>query len=147
MSQSFVCMFFQSYNWTRKHQTGQFCKMSVLGIFTKSWEALLKNLICSYSIFSPWKIVCVFVQLYEKTFLENLICFYGISFLLVFSWNFEKALLEILTCSIFCLSWKIYLCSWTIFGSPGKFTCVLEQFLVLLENLMCSYRRITVHSR
>ena len=46
----------------------------------------------------------------------------------VFLQNFEKALLEILMCSsIFCLSWKI---------------CVLVPFLVLLENLMCSYKRI-----
>ena len=35
--------------------------------------------------------------------------------------SFEKHLLKILMCSrTFCLSWKIY-CSWTIFGSPGKF--------------------------
>ena len=47
----------------------------------------------------------------------------------VFLRNFEKALLEILMCSsLFCLSWKIYMC--------------ILPFLVLLENLMCSYKRI-----
>ena len=45
----------------------------------------------------------------------------------MFLWNFEKALLEeILTCSsTFCLSWKIYMCSCTKFGSSGKFDVFL----------------------
>ena len=47
----------------------------------------------------------------------------------VFLRNFEKALLEILMCS-------------STFCSPGKFIYVLIPFLFLLEDLMCSYKRI-----
>ena len=70
----------------------------------------------------------------------------------VFLRNFEKALLEILMCSsTFWFSWKIYMCSCTIFVFPGKKWCVLIKGLCLLlensyvfflhpsllENLMC----------
>ena len=39
------------------------------------------------------------------------------------------------------LSWKFW-CVLVQFTSPGKFICVLIPFLVLLENLMCSYKKI-----
>ena len=75
----------------------------------------------------------------------------------VFLWNFKKALLEILMCSsTFCLSWKIYMSSYAIFGSPGKldvcsykiimsFSWKIHMFFLLppslLENLMRSLKK------
>ena len=57
----------------------------------------------------------------------------------LFLQNFEKALLEILMCSsLFCLSWKIYMCSYTIFGSPIKFDVLIKELCLLLENQRCS---------
>ena len=74
----------------------------------------------------------MFLQNFEKALLENLICSYGISF--------SRKMLSVLT--IF----------WTrspgnfdiiIFLPPGKSYVFLRNFeKALLENLMCSYKRI-----
>ena len=81
----------------RKHPTRQFCKISVLGGMVSYRKSYL------------------FLKIFEKAFLENLICSYGISFF-----------------------WKI-LCVLTKFWtrSPGKFDLFLLYFF-LLENRMCS---------
>ena len=92
-------------------------------------KALLENLICSYGISFSWKILCVLTKFWARSLgrfdlflwyfylLENRMCSCGI---------LKKAFLEILMySSTFCLSWKIYMCSCTIFGSPGKFDVFL----------------------
>ena len=109
----------------RKHPTRQFCKISVLGVWSCkcSWESSPGIFYLFLWYFFPFGKSCVFL------------------------WNFEKALLDILMCSsTFCLSWKIYMCFCTIFGSPGSYElCLLLEnsyiFLLhpnLLESLMCS---------
>ena len=47
----------------------------------------------------------------------------------MFLHNFEKNLLEIFMCLVH-------------FVSPENFICVLVPFLVLLKNLVCSYKRV-----
>ena len=77
-------------------------------------EAILQN-ICSWGYGLLENRICS-NEMLDKISLK--ICSY--LFLLYFE-NFEKALLENLMCSsTFCLSWKIYMCSCTIFGSPRK---------------------------
>ena len=125
----------------RKHPTRQFYKISVLGgmaswkivcVLTKFWESsprkfdlflwyfcLLENLMCSKEILDKiswkfWSVLIIFLPL-------------GKSY--VFLQNFEKAL-------------RKFWCVLAYFASPGKFICVPIPFLVLLENLMCSYKRI-----
>ena len=135
----------------RKHPT--FCKISVLGgmvswtpgnsyLFLQNFENdLLENLICSYGIYFSWKMLCVLTKFWTRShgkfdlflwyflLLENRMC----------SCRILRKLLEILMCSNkFCLSWKTYMCSCNISGSPGK--CVLiKELCLLLENLRCFY--------
>ena len=105
---------------------------------TASDEAILQN-ICSWGVWSPRKSY-MFLQNFEKALLKYLICSYGISFswkilcVLTKFWtrspgNFDLFLwyfflLENRTCTcgiLRILSWKVYMCSYTIFGSPKKF--------------------------
>ena len=73
---------------------------------------LLENRMFSYKILrSPGK----FNQLWYF-FLEIRMCSWGI---------LRKALLKFTNSSMFCLSWKIYVCFCTIFGSPGKLDVLL----------------------
>ena len=74
---------------------------------------------------------------FNEVILQN-ICSWGYGLLKnrMFLQNLEKALLENLICS-YDISF-----SWKNFVSPEKFVCVLVPFLILLENLMCSYKRI-----
>ena len=95
----------------RKHPTRQFYKISVLGGMVS------------------WKIVCVLTKFRENSpgnfylflwyffLLENRMCSCGI--LRKLSWKFWCVL------ATFCLSWKIYMCSYATFGSPRKFDVFL----------------------
>ena len=99
-------------------------------VFLQNFDkALLENLICSYGISFSWKILCILTKFWTRSpgkFWYVLMIFLSPGKSYVFLRNFEKALLEILMCSgIFCLSWKIYMCSCTIFGSPRKFDVFL----------------------
>ena len=97
----------------QKHPTRQFCKISG-GMVS-------------------WKIVCVLTKFQESStgkfdlslwyffLLENRMCSCGI--LRILSWKF----------------WSVLIVH---FSSPGKFIYFLIPFLVLLENLMCSNKRI-----
>ena len=118
------------YNNGRKHPTRQFYKL-----FGKSY-VLTKfrerspgkfDLFFRY-FFISWKILCVLIlDKISWNFLSVvLMIFLPLGKSYEFLQNFEKALLEILMCSsIFCLSWKIYMCSYTIFSSPRKFDVFL----------------------
>ena len=92
------------------------CKqaMSTVQLF---YESIRRGNFIKYLFLGVWSLgkSYVFLQNFEKTLLENLICSYGISF-----------------------SWKI-LCVLTKFWtrSPGNFDLFLWYFL-LLENRMCS---------
>ena len=74
-------------------------------VLTTFEKSPLENLICFYCIFFSWKIACVFAHFWES-FCKILMC-----------------------SSTFCLSWKMYI-------------SIPVLFFVLLEKLMCSYKRI-----
>ena len=101
-----------------------------LYVFLQNFEeGLLESLICSYGISFSWKILCVLTKFwtrYSWKFRSVPMIFLPPGKSYVFLQNFEKALLEIFMCSsTFCLSWKIYMCSDTIFGSPRRFDVFL----------------------
>ena len=118
----------------RKHPTRQFYKISVLR--GKSYVVFSRKL--------SWKI---YLFLWYFFLLENLMCSNDISDKISwkywsFLWYFFLLENRMCSCRILRkLSWKFW-CVLVHFASPGKFTCVLVPFLVLLESLMCSYKRI-----
>ena len=110
-----------------------------------------------------WKIVCVLTKFRENSpgkcdlflwyffLLENLMCSNEIldkisgKFWSIFLWYFFLLENRMCSCGILRkLSWRFW-CVLVHFASSGKFVerkCVLLPFFVLLENLMCSYKRI-----
>ena len=104
----------------------------IVSVLTKSWENSPGkfDLFLWYSF--SWKILCVLTKFWTRShgkfdlfiryflLLEN--CMFSCRILRKFSWKFGCVLVH--------------------FASPGKFICVLVLFLILLENLMCSYKRI-----
>ena len=121
---------------------------------TKASDKAIFQNICSFEMVS-WKIVSVLTKFWESSpgkfdlfswlffLLENLMCSNEIwtrsprNFDL-FLWYFWR----MCSCGILRkLSWKFW-CVLVRFVSPGKFICVLIPFLVLLEKMACSYKRI-----
>ena len=110
---------------------GQFCKISVLGGML-SWKivSVLQNFELFWKI---WSVLMVFLSPRKSSCALTKFWTRSPGKFDLFLWSFF--LLENCMCScgiLRNLSWKFW-CILVNFASPGKFTCVLVPFLVLLR--------------
>ena len=108
-------------------QRGNFAKYLFLGVWSlgKSYLFFVLTKLFRKPSWKIWSVLMVFFSL------ENLMCSKEI--LDKISWKIWSILIINL--------WNFW-CVLVRFASSGKFTYVLVSFLALLENLMCSYKRI-----